>query len=84
MDYKSVPRLGEDKNPIKDFDNSWKKFKENFKSERDENLLKKIKERKAMISIAASFPKTSEDLASNVIVNNVYDKLRKEEEGRED
>ena len=58
--------------------------KENFKSEKDESLLKKIKERKVMISIAASFPKTSEDLASNVIVNNVFDKLRKEEEGRED
>ena len=84
MDYKSVPRLGEDKDPIKDFNNSWKKFKKKFKSEKDESLLKIIKERKAMISIAASFPKTSEDLATNVYVNNVYVKLREEEEGRED
>ena len=37
-----------------------------------------------MISIAASFPKTSEDLATNVYVNNVYVKLREEEEGKED
>ena len=84
MDYKSVPRLNEDKNVIKDFSNSWIKFKKNFKLEKDDSLVKIIKERKAMISIAASFPKTSEDLATNVIVNNVYDKLRKEEEGRED
>ena len=34
MDYKSVPRLGEDKDPIKDFNNSWKKFKEDFKLEK--------------------------------------------------
>ena len=84
MDYKSVPRLGENNDPISDFNNSWNKFKENFKSKKDENLLKKIKERKAIISIAVSFPKTSEDLATNVYVNNVYVKLREEEEGRED
>ena len=49
---------------------------------------KKIKDlltsRKSLISLAISFPETSENLVTSAIVNSVYDRLRKEEDGEDD
>ena len=84
IDFKSVPRLNEDKDPLKDFNNSWKKFKIDFKENKNAELLKDIESRKALISLAVSFPKTSDNLSVNAIVNNVFKRIRNQEDGAEE
>ena len=69
---------------MKDFDESWEYLKKNFQNENKGNLKKEIEERKALISIAISFPETSEDLATHIIVNNTYSRISKQEQGEED
>ena len=69
---------------MKDFDESWEYLKKNFQNENKGNLKKEIEERNALISIAISFPETSEDLATHIIVNNTYSRISKQEQGEED
>ena len=69
---------------MKDFDESWEYLKKNFQNENKGNLKKEIEGRKALISIAISFPETSEDLATHIIVNNTYSRISKQEQGEED
>ena len=69
---------------MKDFDESWEYLKKKFQNENKGNLKKEIEERKALISIAISFPETSEDLATHIIVNNTYSRISKQEQGEED
>ena len=69
---------------MKDFDESWEYLKKNFQNENKGNLKEEIEERKALISIAISFPETSEDLATHIIVNNTYSRISKQEQGEED
>ena len=69
---------------MKDFDKSWEYLKKNFNSEYKGKIKNEIDERKALISIAISFPETSEDLATHIIVNNTYSRISKQEQGEED
>ena len=69
---------------MEDFNESWENLKKNFRSENKGNIKKEIEERKGLISIAISFPETSEDLATNIIVNNTYSRISKQEQGEED
>jgi len=84
ISFSSVPRMGKEREPMKDFDESWEYLKKNFQNENKGNLKKEIEERKALISIAISFPETSEDLATHIIVNNTYSRISKQEQGEED
>ena len=84
LSYKSVPRKKENANPIKDFDNSWSDFKKNFSNMYKGDIKKEIDERKALISLAVSFPETSEDLATHVIANSTLIRLQKEESGEDE
>ena len=68
---------------MKDFDESWEYLKK-VSNENKGNLKKEIEGRKALISIAISFPETSEDLATHIIVNNTYSRISKQEQGEED
>ena len=62
----------------------WDDFKINFEKKYEEREIKKeIDERKALISLAISFPETSDDLATHAIVNSTYARLQKEEDGDE-
>lgn len=62
----------------------WDDFKINFEKKYKEREIKKeIDERKALISLAISFPETSDDLATHAIVNSTYARLQKEEDGDE-
>ena len=62
----------------------WDDFKSNFKKKYEEkNIKKEIDDRKALISLAISFPKTTDDLATHAIVNSTYSRLQNEEEGED-
>tara|TARA_B100000963_G_scaffold349723_1_gene359106 strand:- start:2117 stop:3679 length:1563 start_codon:yes stop_codon:yes gene_type:complete len=62
----------------------WDDFKSNFKKKYEEkNIKKEIDDRKALISLAISFPETSDDLATHAIVNSTYIRLQNEEEGED-
>ena len=85
IDFKSVPRINEHKDPNEDFKKSWDQFKKNFSSLKNEKKIKDLlTSRKSLISLAISFPETSENLVTSAIVNSVYDRLRKEEDGEDD
>ena len=84
VNYTSIPRRGVENEPVKDFDVSWEYLKKNFYSEYKGKIKNEIDERKALISIAISFPETSEDLATHIIVNNTYSRISKQEQGEED
>ena len=84
INFNSVPRIGNKSDPMEDFDDSWENLKKNFHSENKGNIKKEIEERKGLISIAISFPETSEDLATHIIVNNTYSRISEQEQGEED
>lgn len=80
INYDLVPKKSLDKDPQKNFDQSWNDFKKEFDAKNNEKLTNEIKSRKALISLAVSFPKTSDDLAIKAITNSVYQKLEDEDE----
>jgi len=80
INYDLVPKKSLDKDPQKNFDQSWNDFKKEFDAKNNDKLTNEIKSRKALISLAVSFPKTSDDLAIKAITNSVYQKLEDEDE----
>lgn len=86
VNYHSVPLLKntEETNPQGIFDESWNDLKKQFKNKYTGKIKQEVEERKALISIAISFPETSEDLATHIIVNSTYVRLSKQEDDEED
>ena len=84
VSFHSIPRGNYDADPIKNFNKSWENFKKQFKNENKGKIKEDIDNRKALISIAISFPETSEDLATHIIANNTYSRISKQEQGEED
>ena len=80
INYDLVPKKSLDKDPQKNFDQSWNDFKKEFDTKNNDKLTNEIKSRKALISLAVSFPKTSDDLVIKAITNSVYQKLEDEDE----
>ena len=84
VNFHSVPRGDYDDDPIENFNKSWENFKKEFKTKNEGKIKEDIDNRKALISIAISFPETSENLATHIIANNTYSRISKQEQGEED